>query len=236
VRHLLDVVEPGIANEFEKLGNVLFNEGALTSRNGKVQAGAGNSSAVESWAGAGYRRITMSDVKRVAWILGSGFSRGLGGPLLEDLLSERGKSETHVQYARLPNRDLVYRVFHHYGPASHVKFWQHAEDFLDFVDAAKEPESSTRRQLLERLVRGQGGDQTPLIEDFRKLAILAVAAECSTFVDRGDVRSEAWQPYVEWAGKLGERDTIVTFNYDRVIEKLGAEFVNARETAVTFNL
>lgn len=164
------------------------------------------------------------DAPKVVWILGSGFSKGLGGPLLDELLTDKARIETHDQYPGLPERQIVYDFFRKYGPDG-AKYWAHAEEFLDFVDAAIEEPSSKRRQFLERLVKGMG-DTTPSVEDFRKLAILAIAAECSTFVDRGSVESEAWEPYVSWAVKRRPNDSVVTFNYDQVLEKLGtAQYV-----------
>lgn len=140
---------------------------------------------------------------------------------MEDLLTERGNRETHAQYGKLPDRSLVYLIYEKYGPRSSVRFWSHAEEFLDFTDAALEAPDSTRRNLLDGFIRGTGHAEPPSVEQFRKLAILAVAAECSAFVDRGSVRSETWRPFVDWAGRLAERDTVITFNYDRVIERLG---------------
>jgi hypothetical protein len=36
--------------------------------------------------------------KKVVWILGSGFSKSLGGPLLADLLSHRGEAYTATKF------------------------------------------------------------------------------------------------------------------------------------------
>jgi hypothetical protein len=165
-------------------------------------------------------RVSEHERPRTVWILGSGFSKGLGGPLLHELLTPKGLIETTDHYPNLPNRELVYEVFQNYGPSG-ARYWEHAEDFLDFVDAAIEEPTSKRRLFLERLVKGRGGDKAPSVADFRTLAILAVAAECSTFVDRGSVDSEAWEPYVDWARKRRVNDTVITFNYDQVPEKLG---------------
>jgi len=168
----------------------------------------------------------MADDPKTVWILGSGFSKGLGGPLLYELLTEKARLETNDQYPSAPNRNAVYHLYAKYGPSG-AKYWAHAEDFLEFVDAAIEEPSSTRRQFLERLVNGLGLPDGMLVENFRKLAILAVSLECSTFVDRGFVDSETWEPYVGWARERGPNDTVITFNYDQVLEKLGtAEGVN----------
>lgn len=51
-----------------------------------------------------------------------------------------------------------------------------------------------------------------------------IAASCSAFLEgvtRDSARKkERWRPYQQWLGSLREHDTILTFNYDRVVELL----------------
>ena len=47
-----------------------------------------------------------------------------------------------------------------------------------------------------------------------------MAAQCTTFAVNGEPESERWRPFVAWAKALGPGDTIVTFNYDPVLERL----------------
>lgn len=182
------------------------------------------------------RSPAVSYTPKTVWVLGSGFSRSLGGPLLKELIGYKAQQETHAVFPRIGPRALVYRLF----TDQKDKLWEHAEDFLDFIDTAMLPQSP-RYQILQNCARIA---MMSLNEDpdsfsagaLHRLATLTVAAECSTYTENCDVRSEAWGPYVDWAIKLGERDTVVTFNYDLVLEKLGtAEYVRGiGESTVAF--
>lgn len=48
-----------------------------------------------------------------------------------------------------------------------------------------------------------------------------VALECDAFLRVADVRAERWSAHRRWAGKLDGRDTVVSFNYDCVLESSG---------------
>jgi len=45
-----------------------------------------------------------------------------------------------------------------------------------------------------------------------------VAAQCCSFLRYSPTNLERWDPYVEWLKTLRADDTVVTFNYDRVVE------------------
>jgi hypothetical protein len=66
-----------------------------------------------------------------------------------------------------------------------------------------------------------------------------LAAECCGFMQEADPSLERWEPYVTWASRLTELDTVVTFNYDLVVET-AASSEQARDlggkgiTVVTF--
>lgn len=159
---------------------------------------------------------------KTVWVLGSGFSKSLGGPLLDGLFGHKAEQETKAVFPQLADRDVAYQVFRkHQGV-----LWEHAEDFLDYIDTALLPDSPQRKILEGHLnvtaSEVYGSDPKPVpIEELRRLAVITVAAECSTYTAHCDVRAEAWGPYVDWACKLGESDTIVTFNYDLALEKIG---------------
>jgi hypothetical protein len=89
--------------------------------------------------------------KRVVWVLGSGFSVPLGGPLLADLLSERSAEEIAARYERekyprLEEAEATsVRNLFQYGRGEKDGFvgrrpatWLNAEDFLDYLDTAAE--------------------------------------------------------------------------------------------------
>jgi hypothetical protein len=54
----------------------------------------------------------------------------------------------------------------------------------------------------------------------RTTARRLVAAECAAFLQHVDPTREQWRPYRRWAASLTPNDTVVTFNYDRVLEML----------------
>lgn len=162
----------------------------------------------------------MADEPRAVWILGSGFSRSLGGPLLNELIGKKAERETREVFPALGSREVVYFLFR-----EHLQtFWWHAEDFLDYIDTALMPDSP-RRKIFEDLLKGAvfrtvGAHAKMTVEEFRDAAILTVAAECSTYTHNVDTRAEAWGPYKKWASQRGPWDTIITFNYDLVLESL----------------
>ena len=142
--------------------------------------------------------------------------------MLYELLRQKGRVETDHLFPQLADRSLVYEIFERFGPKGDLQYWAHAEEFLDFVDTAavEKDDTNARRRVLKQLMAGSGPQMT--MERFRDLAILAVAAECSPHVELGSRASEAWQPYMRWAKSRRKSDAIITFNYDEVVEKLGA--------------
>ena len=89
----------------------------------------------------------------IVWILGAGFSRPLGGPLLSDLfapwrLRQAAKFYIQKNYGQggylgngIDPVDIVHEVFLENGPAKirkeHLPWGDNPEDFLDMLDAAK---------------------------------------------------------------------------------------------------
>jgi hypothetical protein len=170
----------------------------------------------------------MADEKplaRVVWILGSGFSVGLGGPMLKDLLHPKTEKDFRSTYptAMKAAHTTALNIYKRHHPDYKAEFgvgnptlWQHAEEFLDFLDCARVDKSSH-----SRLFEAHFGT-TSKPTDLHRAACQIVGAEC-LFTDlRSDLKGEAWQPYLRWARWLTENDTIVTFNYDRVLDMLAA--------------
>src|SRR5690349_20031798 len=111
-------------------------------------------------------------VNRV-WILGAGFSRSLGGPLLTDLLSD---GEHTLMKARFPEvaseSEPVVRAYH-WGTGvvrRFPKLWSNAETFLEFLGAADE--GTTTFRVLENHLYPYG------ISEFRRRARRAITASC----------------------------------------------------------
>ena len=161
--------------------------------------------------------------KKTVWILGAGFSRSLGGPLLYDLLSLKGQREAEARFGSKHRQatEIVYGVYQD-GLNENLGLWAHAEEFLEVVDLATEPsEAEDHRSATGRLLLGMitRRTQSVNIREFRARTLIAIAAECS-FDRWSDPRSEAWSPYLEWGKLLTKEDSVITFNYDTVLERL----------------
>ena len=71
------------------------------------------------------------------------------------------------------------------------------------------------------LFRSLGVANPATIREILLVAKQHIAAEVCAFLDRNLDASERWRPYLSWAKDLlGPLDTIVTFNYDCVLERL----------------
>lgn len=184
----------------------------------------------------------MADEKRVVWVLGAGFSKPLGGPMLKDLLSLESRRDL------LPNHPTkadpgAYWLYHYgrnfeHGWLNNSKpigenLWEHAEDYLDKLDtAARNPQGALAARLIRVLNDGPKGFARPPEGVYQKLAneswkhlrFIAdmarryVAAECINFLNKAEPKAEQWEPYRNWVRALCPNDTVLTFNYDAVIE------------------
>jgi hypothetical protein len=179
----------------------------------------------------------VEQLSRTVWILGSGFSKSLGGPLLDDLFSDATNALVDAVYSNkawAPHSgqadtfatSAVRALFREYGPVprrpshQHQRLWSDAEEFLDYVDAAAQ--GGPTQAYLDGLVSGGGGSTN--MEDLRQGARRLVAAACCAFLRSSIPTQERWGPYRSWAQKLGRWDGVVTFNYDRVLELLTPKF------------
>ncbi|MCA9626511.1 MAG: SIR2 family protein [Myxococcales bacterium] len=191
----------------------------------------------------------MSDEEtRIVWVLGSGFSRPLGGPTLEQLLSPSSHEELKLrfpiaEYPRVHNAASVFaRRLYLYGRAYDIgriaqrdnalageRLWDHAETFLDYLDvAAGAPDSVAYKQVervLDRLREPGDLSRLPAVEDVHHAARRLVALECCGFADGVDTNTEKWAPFRRWRGGIDNAHTVITFNYDRVLEKIGLFYV-----------
>jgi hypothetical protein len=68
----------------------------------------------------------------------------------------------------------------------------------------------------------KSGIEHVAIEELGDAAKRLVAAACCAFLRGASPDQERWRPYRLWAGALEDSDTLVTFNYDRVLESLNA--------------
>jgi hypothetical protein len=172
----------------------------------------------------------MSDTRKTVWILGAGFSRSLGGPLLTDLLSPSAQAAVGTMYGgnTLLNSEEAQFVrglvdMHHHHQRQSPAVWRDAEELLDQLDAeahAKVPGRVARISGLLGLDLPRAGDFAKIRDAARRL----VAAECCAFLESVNTEEERWVPYLSWARMVKAPDVILTFNYDRVLETL-ARFV-----------
>lgn len=177
---------------------------------------------------------------KTVWVLGAGFGRSLGGPLLDDLLSPGMTNLVQALYgdnkfvgvtgsgdesARLAARAVRRLYTDHGSVTAGSRLWLDAEAMLDQLDAAGRvalgPSAKRIRSTLDQLA--------PLFKDVpltdvRDAARRLVAAACCAFLKRADTSEERWDPYREWAQTMAPSDAIVTFNYDRVVETVGDSF------------
>lgn len=191
------------------------------------------------------RKRALEDPRRV-WILGAGFSRPLGGPLLTDLLSDHMRYEMELRYggdvtpylSRCETR-YVYQLFqrgtvgslpHSRKPFSRA--WSNAEEFLVWLDDAKSDNASPAAREFEQFRQREIHDATiaggpRLVQEIETLtskqmwqmAKLLLAGETSVFIHSDDLSDERWAPYLHWVKNLSCQDTILTFNYDLVVER-----------------
>ncbi len=152
--------------------------------------------------------------EKVVWVLGSGFSRSLGGPLLKDLFSMHTQERIFFRYGDPPESDvrlIVYKLYH-----ERSKNWTHAEEFLEHLDLATRDEK--RRQQVGTWAAEALRPIAP--EEILAAAKRIVAAECCEFLSVVEETDERAGPYARWAKRLSPADTVITFNYDAVLEKL----------------
>jgi hypothetical protein len=176
---------------------------------------------------------------QTVWILGAGFSRSLGGPLLADLFRQEDLGDLNARYPAIEYGDLADSCWRteglfNWGRAVERQ-WSDAEQFIDFVDCAAKgsPEEASLLRM-SRMAQPYDRKQGPAVShhDMRfpdltsiQFGVLrALAAECSHFLKGALVRTERWAPYRQWlAGQSGEFHTVVSFNYDAVLETLSKE-------------
>jgi hypothetical protein len=184
----------------------------------------------------------MRNDNKIVWILGAGFSQPLGAPLLGQLLSAGSFRDLAARYGDNPRiiSDAAKAVCHlyHYGRAyeggrltestpSGEALWGDAEVFIDLLDSAVA--DSGARITVERIIKTIRKTTPSLpdggwsVKELREAARHLIAAECSTFALGASPAQERWSAHVDWAGPLDGRHTLITFNYDRVLERVAGQ-------------
>jgi len=113
------------------------------------------------------------------------------------------------------------------GPGQRV--WDDAEQFLDYLDTAVAGgPGSPAFQRIDEIVGGHislahAPSKHNGVSGVLRLSNAAkrlIAGVCSAFLVRADPSTERWEPFKNWAQRLTPKDTIITFNYDCVLELL----------------
>lgn len=181
------------------------------------------------------------------WILGAGFSRSLGAPLLTDLLGPVTALSIRSRYPALGKEAWLDELLTFYGFGTNFeqghplkalpsmsgrRLWWNAEHFLEELDESVD--ISSYEEVLESLWNdcwkhwGHAqslapqwrGPPFPGAADLARRARRLIAAGCSAFLRDDFLDRERSGPYCRWSRSLGRQDTILSFNYDRVIESL----------------
>lgn len=157
--------------------------------------------------------------KRV-WILGAGFSRHAGGPLMNDLFSQGSDELFDTTSGSLqPRLRRVGKIYRSHSQGRRVKLWSDPEQFMETLD---NPIFAPGR-----LSRIAGTDES--LKELRLLTKIRFCEEVQRPVRGFCAKSDRGAPYVHWLKRLDSRDVLVTFNYDLLIETA------AREAGVCLN-
>jgi hypothetical protein len=152
------------------------------------------------------------------------------GPLGESRKAALGGTATLARRLYLVGSRDDRGILHHADREKRTKYsgmWGDAEEFLDTLETAALAEDGA---LARRLARVAGSllspSAAPPVRDLCDAARKMLALECATFLFEADVKSERWEPYRTWRDILqkdGNEHTIITFNYDVVLEMLGLQ-------------
>jgi hypothetical protein len=136
-----------------------------------------------------------------------------------------------------PPAKHVRRLYLEHGPSAGVarRRWDDAEVFLDALNkAAASPTGSPPRKSMEALVKASGYEPATEVGSVSVAAQRLLAAECCQFLVAADLTSEGWDPYRRWAQRIETDDTVISFNYDLVVEKAMAQIGHDARLQVVF--
>jgi hypothetical protein len=99
------------------------------------------------------------------------------------------------------------------------------------MDAAARDEGDGPSAAMLRSMLSRDRPQNLVQDTFKSFPPLAkrlLVAECCSFLVGANPLAERWMPHVRWARQVGP-DTVITFNYDLVLETLAKHVDPARE-------
>ena len=177
----------------------------------------------------------MTPANYTTWVLGAGFSRSLGGPLLADFFS----AGLDLQIASIARRrtfknlggEEIQLLNGVYGRAQEVsRPWRDPEQFIAMLDAGAQAPEGRAGQLIHDI----GVDPKRLWLAANSYVAIATEMFCPATLEELH-RSESWAPYVRWAKRVAAAgDVVITFNYDRVVELASGYKIDAAMPLANF--
>ncbi len=172
---------------------------------------------------------TVPNPVKTGWILGAGFCRSLGGPLLNDFFSYQSlrRIQAHystAHYSGLSTAEDIVDLYRAGLTSERGPEWSNAEDFACRIDLCSRSEAERAalthavKDLFEAPSRPRLLAQLKTDHGSRRLhaAVLKLlAAECCLFLRELQHKLELLRPYERWGEALTAEDTVITFNYDR---------------------
>jgi hypothetical protein len=171
------------------------------------------------------------------YILGAGFSRPMGGPLFTELLDlplryDIRNFENHNSGSVLQLVNTVRDIHYFYRWLLQERMVLNAEHFLEMCDCALDGKESWLIQSFpgqfRSLTQWNNNSKTPmpqidLFRFFLKATRIRLAVETNSFIEQVPEMNDRWQPYIRWFPGLGKTDTIITLNYDLLVETVAAK-------------
>lgn len=166
------------------------------------------------------------------YILGAGFSKPLGCPLFTELFAASyNRVVPHLDFRENPGGWILGRIVQDlpsiYNRLNDISGSTNAEQFLELCDSARLPQynwfTNAFIKSLVWLESAYKDADLPWDEnDVFELGIIGtrirLALETNHMVTSTPDASERWIPYMEWFRGLGKSDTIISLNYDLLVE------------------
>jgi hypothetical protein len=160
---------------------------------------------------------------------------------------ERAGATLFSKASNLMRQLYAYGMLHAERPPGSAReaIWTNAEDFIDTLETAATESDSALAHRLNNISDNIYGEYIgpekprPTLPELRDAGRRLLAAECSAFLlNAAPLASERWDPYKRWKNEVlncaETVHTIITFNYDRLLEVLGlAKWVDLPQTAAT---
>lgn len=175
----------------------------------------------------------MSDTEpiRHVYILGAGASIPLGGPSFNQLLTanpivqrllsfeEEQQQTPEIKFIRNVHRSMK-GLCACFGMDSEQKDVEQLLERLDYCETTSD--TKLREQVLGQLDLPDSTVMSNKIANINEWIRIRIAIETSAFLSQLPDDSERWDPYKKWFQSLSENDSILTFNYDGVVEKVAS--------------